>query len=200
MKYDLKAMGFKSDEARIYEAFTWDETPDGYYYWNNQYENGITPEGQAKWDAMKQQWNEENGVIEREVGTARELDLQVGDVIEFDGIKGAVKSAKVIPTGSAYSGEVQLDFENYGMGIFDDEQITVISRAKTLEDIAAPDSMFPMNCRCTITTAQRYVVLTDDETIICTRAEAEDLAAGGVDAVYKLGDKVEVTVKVEFDT
>ena len=47
---------------------------------------------------------------------------------------------------------------------------------------------------------QRYVVVTPTETAICTRAEAEDLASTGVDAVYKLGDKVEVTVKVEFNT
>lgn len=182
MKYDLKAMEFKPDEIDLFLAFTWDVTPDGHDYWENQYENGITPEGQAKWDAMKRQWNEENGVSESEVGTARELDLQVGDVIKFDGFEGAVNSAKVIPTGSVYSGQVELDFENYGRGIFDDEVFTVTSRY-------------------TITPAQRYVVLTDDDTIICTRAEAEDLcAAGGVDAVYKLGDKVEVTVKVEFDT
>jgi len=129
MKYDLKAMKFVPDESDIDRAFLWVKTPEGADYWNNQCENGITPEGQAKWDAMKQQWNEENGVIEREVGTAR------------------------------------------------DDQWSIV----------------PPN------TPQRYVVLTDDDTIICTRAEAEDLAAGGVDAVYKLGDKVEVTVKVEFE-
>lgn len=110
MKYDLKAMKFKPDNEDLIWAFTWDETPEGYNYWERQYYSGTTPEGQAKWNAMKRQWNEENGVV-----------------------------------------------------------------------------------------ATRYVVLTDDETIICTRAEAEDLAAGGVDAVYKLGDKVNVTVKVEFD-
>jgi hypothetical protein len=112
MKYDLKAMKFKPDAGDIIDAFQWDYTLEGYVYWDYQDENGITPEGQAKWDAMKRQWNEENGVV-----------------------------------------------------------------------------------------ATRYVVLADDETIICTRAEAEDLVATGVvDAVYKLGDKVEVTVKVEFDT
>ena len=132
MKYDLKAMKFKPDNEDLIWAFTWDETPEGYNYWERQYYSGTTPEGQAKWNAMKRQWNEENGVSLSEVENASDVKFRI-----------------------------------------------------------APR---------TITQAQRYVVLTDDETIICTRAEAEDLAAGGVDAVYKLGDKVEVTVKVEFDT
>lgn len=138
MKYDLKAMKFKPDNEDLIWAFTWDETPEGYNYWERQYYSGTTPEGQAKWNAMKRQWNEENA-----------------------------------PDPDSPS--------MYGM-------LSEMWRNPT-----------STNCRCTITPAQRYVVLTDDETIICTRAEAEDLAAGGVDAVYKLGDKVEVTVKVEFD-
>jgi hypothetical protein len=199
MKYDLKAMGFSPDVGTLFSAFTWANTPEGYSYWSNQCRNGLIPEGKAKWDAMKRQWNEENGVSEREVGTARELDLQVGDVVEYGGFEGAVTSVELIPLGEIFGGQTRIEFDNYGSVIFCGEQITVISRAKPLEDIASPDSMFPMNCRCTITRPQRYVVVTDDDTIICTRAEAEDLAAGGVDAVYKLGDKVEVTVKVEFE-
>ena len=75
MKYDLKAMGFDPDEARISHAFQWDKTPEGDLYWLY---NLTTPEGRAKWDAMKQQWNEENGVSERETGTLAELGVKPG--------------------------------------------------------------------------------------------------------------------------
>lgn len=177
MKYDLKAMDFDPDKDDLTTAFTWEFTPDGSDYWSRQFIYGITPEGQAKWDAMKQQWNEEN-CVERNTGTARELNLQVGDVVEFAGDVDTVISAEVIKSGS-YTGKVRLHLKDFETGIFDNEQITVISRASD-------------------TTPQRYVVECYGITTICTREEAEKLAAGGVDAVYKLGDKVSVTAKVEL--
>ena len=83
MKYDLKAMRFDPDSDHLFTAFLWHETPEGYGYWDCQCTNGLTPEGQAKWESMKRQWNEENGVSLSEVGTAHELDLQVGDKVKI---------------------------------------------------------------------------------------------------------------------
>lgn len=196
MKYDLKAMDFDPDADDLTTAFTWEFTPEGSDYWARQYIDGITPEGQAKWDAMKQQWNEENSVMTRETGTARELNLQVGDVVAHGG-SGA--EYMVVDTCDGLRFKC-VDSGGYGVAIEEsNDTYRIVYRAKPLEDITAPDSMFPMNCRCATTPAQRYVVLTDGETLICTRSESEDLCAtGGVDAVYKLGDKVSVTVKVEL--
>ena len=202
-----------------------------------------------------------------ETGTARELDLQVGDVVEIDVRDGKwhIKSVELIPLGELFGGEHRIGFNEGRKGIFANETFTVISRASTpetgtlaelgvkpgdvvecvrshvswwtegrayvvTEDGAPQDDDgasygWRNNPQASITfriisrakplediahksppcgwqdatTPQRYVVLTDGDTIICTRSEAEDLAAGGVDAVYKLGDKVTVTVKVELN-
>ncbi len=174
MKYDLKAMEFDPDADNLPYAFLWHETPDGESYWSYQCRKGITTEGQAKWDAMKQQWNEENGV-ERETGTLAELDVKPGDVVEF------IQTGRRTKITHFSNGHYYGDGKNPGWPYSDTHIFRIISRASD-------------------TPAQRYVVLTDGETLICTRYEAEDLAAsGGVDAVYKLGDKVEVNVKVEFE-
>lgn len=116
---------------------------------------------------------------DRETGTARGLDLQVGDVVEYGGFEGAVTAVELIPPFEVFGGQTRLEFEGYGGVIFANETLTIISRATD--------------------TPQRYVVVTPTDTLICTRSEAEDLANGRVDAVYKLGDKVNVTVKVEFE-
>lgn len=134
MKYDLKKMRFDPDADSPIGAFNWDATPEGTNYWYKQHNFKLTPEGQAKWDAMKQQWNEESA-------TAPDSPSMHGVISEM-------------------------------------------GHNKTTTD----------------TTPQRYVVLTDGETLICNRAEAEDLAAsGGVTAVYKLGDEVGITTTVTLD-
>lgn len=63
MKYDLKAIGFDPNEPRIDYAFHWPSTPEGYGYWMTFGNGYMTKEdaevAQAKWDAMKKQWYEE---------------------------------------------------------------------------------------------------------------------------------------------
>ena len=65
MKYDLKAMEYKPDSGKRTAIngvwFLWLLTPEGEDYWRRVRNNGITPEAQAKLDAMKAQWDAENG-------------------------------------------------------------------------------------------------------------------------------------------
>lgn len=66
MKYDLEDMGFSPDADDVSYAFGWDATPEGPTYWVDFYSGTMTKEGaevaQAKWDAMKKQWFEEQEV------------------------------------------------------------------------------------------------------------------------------------------
>ena len=119
-----------------------------------------------------------------ETGTLAELGVKPGDVV------GLVKSLTGMFDGEQYN--IQDDgrvLNNDGSGRY----------YGTVDDDAANPMQWRIISRASDTPAQRYVVLTDDDIIICTRSEAEDLAAGGVDAVYKLGDKVEVSVTVTLD-
>lgn len=168
MKYDLKAMSFDPKSNHISKAFIWQHTPEGYGYWLKQCLDELPPEGQAKWDAMKQQWNEENGV-EHEIGTLEELDVKPGDVVS-PCPKGVLQYTIGIEGGD------YIDIKD-GERLSDTHIFRLISR----------------------TEPQRYVVETPTYTIICNRTEAETRAASGVATVYKLGDKVNVTVKVEFE-
>ena len=63
MNYDLKAMGFSPAADDVCEAFGWGSTPEGPTYWADFCFGTMTEEeaevAQAKWDAMKKQWYEE---------------------------------------------------------------------------------------------------------------------------------------------
>lgn len=66
MKYDLEAMGFSPYADDVGTAFVWDATPEGFDYWS-AFSAGVMTKGeaevaQAKWDAMKKQWYEEQEV------------------------------------------------------------------------------------------------------------------------------------------
>ncbi len=145
-----------------------------------------------------------------ETGTLAELGVKPGDVVEFvegthdPDVKACFKDYKNEYGGYQYviniNGNADSDEDGAGGGwlatcthIF-----RIVSRAKQLEDIAHKSPSCGWQ-DATHATPQRYVVLTDDDTIICTRSEAEDLAARGVDAVYKLGDKVNVTVTLDLE-
>lgn len=183
--------------------------------------------------------------MKQEVGTARELDMQVGDVVDWAGGRDTVLSVRVVPE-DPFKGCIKLNLIGHGEGIFDDEIFTIISRAATPEtgtlaeldvkpgdvvedtydgtvftvsivdgmvhgDTKWPGGSFTqvdswnlngLNTWRIISraTPQRYVVATDTETTIATRAEAEDLVtSGGVLAVYKLGDEVGITTTVTLD-
>lgn len=63
MRYDLEDMGFYPNTDNVCEAFGWGATPEGHTYWADFYFGNMTKEeanvAQAKWDAMKKQWYEE---------------------------------------------------------------------------------------------------------------------------------------------
>lgn len=167
MKYDLNAMDFDPDKDGFSSAFTWEFTPEGSEYWARQYIDGITPEGQAKWDAMKLQWNEENLVEKR---------AQVGDNVT-----------------------VVANTTRHGFGIGSVVECVDLFDWEWGHRFSDGDDFWWMKPEeYDVDRTQRYVVECYGITTICTREEAEKLAAGGVDAVYKLGDKVSVTVKVEL--
>ena len=65
-KYNLKAMEFDPEADSVLDAFVWTETPEGPQYWADFADGLMNPEeakeAQAKWDAMKKQWYEEQEV------------------------------------------------------------------------------------------------------------------------------------------
>lgn len=136
-----------------------------------------------------------------ETGTLAELGVKPGDVVEFvEGYSGLypeyVGTTSVVDD---YGGTERRNDGSQGFSGSSRHKWRIVSRAKPLEEVAHKSPTCGWQ-DATHTPPQRYVVLTDDDTIICTRSEAEDLAAaGGVDSVYKLGDKVTVTVKVELN-
>ena len=108
-----------------------------------------------------------------ETGTLAELGVKPGDVVSYTG-------------SGKYTVEAHQTLHSHQTG-------------KSIKYCSWYDApYFRLISRASDTPAQRYVVVTTTDTVICTRSEVEDLAAGGVDAVYKLGDKVTVTVKVEL--
>lgn len=64
MYCDLKAMFFNPGGETAWESFAFGNTPEGYKYWEAFHFGTMTEEeaevAQAKWDAMKKQWYEEN--------------------------------------------------------------------------------------------------------------------------------------------
>jgi hypothetical protein len=57
-KYDLNAMGYNPNAESIGRAFTWGSTPQGIFFWKEQFLN-VTPEGSAALAEMQAQWEQE---------------------------------------------------------------------------------------------------------------------------------------------
>lgn len=95
MKYDLKDMGFSPDADDVCEAFGWGETPEGPTYWADFFFGTMTKEeaevAQAKWDAMKKQWYEEQEAgdcLGREYSDfGADLAQSLKEAIEMDDVK-----------------------------------------------------------------------------------------------------------------
>jgi hypothetical protein len=66
-----------------------------------------------------------------QTGTLRELNVQVGDVVEWmdKHTTHEVISAEVIANGELYEGEVRALLDGRYMGIYGDEQFRIVSRA-----------------------------------------------------------------------
>jgi len=134
-----------------------------------------------------------------ETGTLAELDVKPGDVVECvtSGVGWWTEGRAYVVTKDGTPQDD--DGKSYGWSNNPQPAVTfrIISHAKSLEDIAHKSP--PCGWQ-DATTPQRYVVVTDTETVLATRAEAEDLVtSGGVLAVYKLGDEVGMTATVTLD-
>lgn len=66
-KYDLKAMGYckKSSNRTSFNAvfFFWENTPQGYSFWQQQRLNGLDYDGRAALAEMAAQWELENSTV-----------------------------------------------------------------------------------------------------------------------------------------
>lgn len=97
MKYDLKAMGFVPSVPRsrsnVYEAFTFEETPEGYDYWLKfcQGEMSAEEEKEAydKWYTMYKQWLAENAKAKNSVEHPSHYN-QDGSIECIDAIKASL--------------------------------------------------------------------------------------------------------------
>ena len=82
--YDLDKIEFKYDVAvlpgMLGYSFQWDHTPEGRDYWWDQEDNGITPEGQEKLDAMIKQYE----VLHQVIGAPTEEVVDVEDWLSDD--------------------------------------------------------------------------------------------------------------------
>jgi hypothetical protein len=63
-----------------------------------------------------------------EVGTLKELNVKPGDVVEWQGVAEKVLFIEAITEGN-FAGETRVTLEEYGTGIFDQEEFRIISRA-----------------------------------------------------------------------
>lgn len=113
-----------------------------------------------------------------EKGTLAELNVKPGDVVEC----------------VEYDGGYWTPGKHYKIS----PSCEILNNDGSLYDIHSPHEF--VGRIISRATPQRYVVMTYTDTVIATRAEAEDLAtSGGVLAVYKLGDEVGITTTVTLD-
>jgi len=57
-RYDLEGIGFERGAMSVMGSFVWARTPEGHEWWSD---NQHTPEGQARLEQMRRQWDEEHG-------------------------------------------------------------------------------------------------------------------------------------------
>jgi hypothetical protein len=58
-KYNLEAMRYYPAERGL-NKFMWNKTPQGYQFWADQRDDGMTEEGRAALAEMAAQWKQEN--------------------------------------------------------------------------------------------------------------------------------------------
>jgi len=176
----IKELGLKvGDMAQCVDAMDGGVFTSGIIY--EMTDKGLTCDGMVPQRSSVSTFTVINRASTPEKGTLAELDVKPGDVVEDtdDGMMFTVSKVDRLVSGETIwpSGRI---VHNDSWSLDGVDTWRIFTRATD-----AP---------------QRYVVVTDTETVIATRAEAEDLVtSGGVMSVYKLGDEVGMTTTVTLD-